>query len=98
MPKRKSPAWTQQRSKRKRLMKRLWARHDGICAHCGKQCVPHTSEIQIPDGATIDHCPPRCELPVEQWFNDEHCVLSCTECNWKRGREMYLRKREASNA
>lgn len=80
--------WARKSGRRKRMLKRLFDLHHGQCAHCGRQCRRNTSHFWRADMATVDHEPPRCELPVEEWWNDEHAVLSCGECNRDREQAM----------
>ena len=87
-------AWRKARNRRRSMLNRLYAKHEGVCAHCGVQTVRATSHRLEPISATVDHVMPRCKLPIEEWFNDDHAVLSCFRCNQANEREMTRRKKE----
>lgn len=86
--------WRRKRNRRRSMLNRLYAKHKGICAHCGVQTVRATGPRLDPISATVDHVTPRCKLPIEEWFNDDHAVLSCFRCNQASEQEMTRRKIE----
>ena len=96
MPSPSNRLWRQFSNPRRRMLNRLYAKYAGICQHCGIETVRAKDGSPPLDAATIDHTTPRCELPMSEWFNDEHAVLACLSCNRKGEQEMTRRKRGVS--